>query len=154
MESRVERSWDFFGWLVVFFIQHFSCWDMAGWKVEAEDRSVLWVPRRSAGFRVLSSPSPCDSVQRLSEVVVVCGSEDGVEAACVWLKPLQMALSKGRRCHSAAGDFWRFPLNSLLRADSLLLSILPGIFGLQGVRICSIRSLFASWSSLRGFGTV
>lgn len=98
-----------------------------------------------------------NSVQRLSEVVVACGSEDGVEAAFVWLKPLQMAPSKGRRCRSVAGHFWRFPLNSLLHANSLLLSILPalpGIFRLPGVRICSIQSLFSSGSSLRDFGTM
>lgn len=86
----------------------------------------------------------------------MCGSKDGVEAAFDWLKPLQMVPSTGRRCHSMAGDFWRFPLNSLLRADSLLLSILPalpGVFKLQGFRICSVQSLFANWRSLYGFGT-
>lgn len=32
--------------------------------------------------------------------------------------------------------------------------LFQGFFGLQGFRICSIQSLFAGWSSLRGFGTV
>lgn len=31
-------------------------------------------------------------------------------------------------------DFWRFPLNLLLRADALLLSILPRPWGFWGCR--------------------
>lgn len=67
---------------------------------------------------------PCDSVE-----VELNSSEDGVELLWSGETPLGEEMP-----HCGICDFWRFPLNLLLRADSLLLSILPLLWGFWGCR--------------------